>query len=152
MAFQSRFVPWQRAALVICLTLGSLHQVRADQNACDEELPKDLCHQGIAPQDATGILNFCGIAAPISADSHTSIAVATLLKEGRAEEARGDLDGALANYNRAQKLAPKFYGIYLFRGLQYLTRHDEDHALADFSAAIALQPAISALYQGRGLL
>jgi tetratricopeptide (TPR) repeat protein len=52
----------------------------------------------------------------------------------------GNLDGALAHYNEAIRLDPKYASVYVNRGVIYLHTSDYDRAMQDFNYAIYLDP------------
>src|ERR1035438_2183057 len=54
---------------------------------------------------------------------------------GNARRAKGNLDGAIADYNRAIELNPKFAYAYNNRGLAKRAKGDLDSAFADFNKA-----------------
>jgi tetratricopeptide (TPR) repeat protein len=55
---------------------------------------------------------------------------------GFAKQKKGDLDGAMADYNQAIKLDPKFAGAYNNRGNIKLKKNDLNGAMADYNQAI----------------
>jgi lipoprotein NlpI len=63
----------------------------------------------------------------------------------------GDLDGALADYNRAIGLNRKDAGAYNDRGNIKRTKHDLDGAVADYSRAIELDGSNAVAYFNRGI-
>jgi tetratricopeptide (TPR) repeat protein len=71
---------------------------------------------------------------------------------GAARHARGDLDGALADFDRALALNPRYPEAYNNRGAARHARGDLDGALADFDRALALVPRRDAatIYHNRG--
>src|SRR6266540_3170541 len=69
---------------------------------------------------------------------------------GLAREAKGDHDGAIADYNRAIDLNPKYAGAYNNRGLAKQAKGDLDGAIADYNCAIELCPKQPRAYMNRG--
>lgn len=61
-------------------------------------------------------------------------------KHGIAKQAKGNLDGALADYNKAIELDPKAPHVYDFRGFARRLKGDLDGAIADYNRAIELDP------------
>jgi tetratricopeptide (TPR) repeat protein len=63
-----------------------------------------------------------------------------------------DYQGALADYNQAISLDPKFVVAYFNRGTLKHVRQDIQGALADYNQAISLNPRFADAYYNRGLL
>ena len=59
---------------------------------------------------------------------------------------KGDLDGAISNYQQALDLQPDFFQAHANLGSVYAKTEDFDKALKHYEEAIALQPEIAALY------
>lgn len=70
---------------------------------------------------------------------------------GAARQLKGDHDGALADYNQAIKLAPRFAKAWFSRGIFWKARGDLRQAEADFTQAIELSPYLADVYIHRGL-
>jgi TonB family protein len=64
--------------------------------------------------------------------------------------AKGDLDSALTDYNRAAELNPKEVSIYLNRGLVLFNKKNYEQAIADYDKAIELNPKDSTAFFNRG--
>jgi Tfp pilus assembly protein PilF len=64
----------------------------------------------------------------------------------------GQLDRALADYDKSISLDPNFWGPYNNRGLVFYEIGQLDRAIADFDHAISLAPARAEAYYNRGLV
>ena len=64
---------------------------------------------------------------------------------------KGQYDRAIANYDKAIKLDPKFAIAYNNRGIAYGQKGDDDRAIADFDTAIKLDPKSADTYYNRGI-
>jgi len=64
---------------------------------------------------------------------------------------KGELDQALADYNRALELDPNLAGAYLDRGIVYSQKGDQDRAVTDYNRALELNPSDAKVYYNRGL-
>jgi len=67
-----------------------------------------------------------------------------------AKKAAGNLDGAIADYDRAIQIDPKDAAIYNNRGLAKQAKGDLDAAIVDFNRAIQLNPKDAIAYSNRG--
>ena len=56
---------------------------------------------------------------------------------------KGDNDRAIADYDQALTLNPKFAMAYSNRSAAYKAKGDNDHAAADFKAAVRLDPKLA---------
>jgi len=65
---------------------------------------------------------------------------------------KGQYDRAIANYDKAIKLDPKFAIAYNNRGIAYGQKGDDDRAFADFDTAIKLDPKSADTYYNRGIV
>src|SRR5262249_60612061 len=70
---------------------------------------------------------------------------------GVAENANGDFEGAIADYNRAIELDPKYAAAYSNRGIAKQAKGDLDGAITDFSRAIELDPQDLMAHKHRAL-
>jgi tetratricopeptide (TPR) repeat protein len=89
------------------------------------------------------------LALPIAALGKTTSAV-DYYNRGNAKKAKGDLDGAIADYNRAIELNPKDEDAYNNRGNAKDDKGDHDGAIVDFNRAIELKPKDEDAYYNRG--
>src|ERR1700722_17986115 len=74
----------------------------------------------------------------------------TYVDRGLAREKKGDLDGAMADYNQAIKLNPKFDFPYNNRGNVRRKRGDLEGAMADYNRAIQINSKYPSPYKNRG--
>ena len=72
-------------------------------------------------------------------------------RAGNAKGAKGDLDGAIADYSRALELDPKNVYAYNNRGLTKQSKGDVDGAIADYNRTLELDPKNAYAYNNRGL-
>ena len=63
---------------------------------------------------------------------------------------KGENDRAIADYNEAIRLDPKYAAAYNNRGNAYRDKGDTDRAIADFNEAIRLDPKLAHAYNNRG--
>jgi len=63
----------------------------------------------------------------------------------------GDLDGAIAAFDRAIALAPRNASAFLNRGMAYQRKGDLDRAIADFDHAVRNEPGAARGYYNRSL-
>jgi lipoprotein NlpI len=69
---------------------------------------------------------------------------------GTAKQAKGDLEGAITDFNRAIELDPKRTNAYNNRGLARAAKGDVEGAIADYNHAIELDPKSAFAYAARG--
>src|SRR6266436_2444349 len=74
------------------------------------------------------------------------------LNRGILKKAKGDLDAALADFNKAIELKPDHVPSYVVRGGVKKAKGDVDGALADYNQAIELNPKYAWAYHSRGCL
>jgi lipoprotein NlpI len=72
------------------------------------------------------------------------------MSRGATKGAKEDLDGALADFDRAIELDPKQSILYIARGGVKATKGDSNGAIADCNRAIELDPKQSSAYSIRG--
>ena len=68
---------------------------------------------------------------------------------GAGKRAKGDLEGAIADFTKAIELNPEFAAAYNNRGAAKRLKGDHDGALADFTRAIELDPNLASAYGNR---
>jgi len=76
----------------------------------------------------------------------------TYVDFGKANGARGDLDGAIAAFNEAIKIDPKYALAYYYRGLAHKLQNKFDDAVADYTQTIQINPEYAEAYYERGSL
>ncbi len=69
-----------------------------------------------------------------------------------ARQLNGDLDGALADYNQAIALDPRFADAWFNRATYWKANDELGRADADFSQAIELKPHLADAHAARGLV
>jgi tetratricopeptide (TPR) repeat protein len=65
---------------------------------------------------------------------------------------KGDLQGAIADLDKAISLNPDYAEAYNSRGLTYRALKDYQKAIADYDKAIALNPKLALAYTNRGII
>lgn len=83
---------------------------------------------------------------------HLRSTVPDHLKEGRKRLAQGEHEAALAELNRALKIAPYLGEAYFLRGCVLEAKSELDGALADFDQALTCDPQHALAYLHRGRL
>jgi len=73
------------------------------------------------------------------------------VKFGISHGVAGDLDGAIAAFNEAIKIDPKWASAYQSRGHAHSIQHKLDEAIADDDQAIAIDPNYQEAYYDRGV-
>jgi len=74
------------------------------------------------------------------------------IERGIEKAKKGDLDGALADFNRAIELDPKNAAAYYNRASAKMLKKDADGAIADYTRVIELDPKNVGAYNNRGIL
>jgi tetratricopeptide (TPR) repeat protein len=87
---------------------------------------------------------------PAVAAAQTSAVADDYNSRGLAKEAKGDHDGAIADFNRAIELCPKQPRAYMNRGFAKQAKGDVDGTIADYNRAIELDPKQPRAYMNRG--
>jgi tetratricopeptide (TPR) repeat protein len=83
----------------------------------------------------------------------SNLNAADYLLSGNEKEDKGDYQGALADYNQAIKIDPKYALLYNNRGYLKMQRlNDVNGALADFDRSISIKPNSALAYNNRGFL
>lgn len=82
-----------------------------------------------------------------TADTQNAV---TYFDRGFTKQKKGDLDGAMADYNQAKKLNPKDASAYNNRGNVKLKNGDLNEAMADYNQAIRLNPKYAVAYNNLG--
>lgn len=93
-----------------------------------------------------------GLGSWISAQRRQRRSVPTLLKAARAHLFLGEQGPALAEFNRAIRIAPYLADAYLGRGLTHLALGEVEAALADFDQALQCDPRMVQAYIQRAKL
>ncbi len=73
------------------------------------------------------------------------------LKQGSAKCQKGDLDGAIGDFDKALELKPGDAEILYYRGQAKYHNKDLPGAIADFTEVIRLNPSYAAAYNKRGI-
>lgn len=109
---------------------------------------------GNAGKDYSPDVAIDGCTALIQSGKETRLSLATVYSNrGAAYKTKGDLDRALADYNKAIEIYPEFANAYNNRGLIYAQKDDYDRAIADYNKAIELnQKLVFLAYGNRGII
>jgi lipoprotein NlpI len=75
----------------------------------------------------------------------------TYNNRANAYKAKGDLERAISDYNKAIELNPEYANAFNNRGNTYYALGNIEHAIADFNKAIAFDPKLDVAYNNRGL-
>jgi tetratricopeptide (TPR) repeat protein len=75
---------------------------------------------------------------------------AAYYNRGRAYEKKGEVDHAIADYDKAIALERHLAPAYFNRGNAYYSKGKLDHAITDFHKAIAFHPNYAPAYYNRG--
>ena len=73
------------------------------------------------------------------------------IADGISRAWRGDVDGAIAAFDRSIALAPRNASAHLNRGMAYQRKGDLDRAIADFDQAVRIDPGAARGYYIRSL-
>ncbi|CAL76383.1 conserved hypothetical protein [Bradyrhizobium sp. ORS 278] len=88
-------------------------------------------------------------AGEVVAEAPTS--AAGFVKRGLERSQKGDVDGAITDFDEAVRLAPRNADLYRYRARDLGRRERWDRAVADYERAIRLDPNNPTLYHERGL-
>jgi tetratricopeptide (TPR) repeat protein len=66
-----------------------------------------------------------------------------LVKRGIARFSRGDIDGAIANYEKAMEISPKLAEAFLYRGKARRAKGDLNGAIEDYETSIEIDPQLA---------
>jgi tetratricopeptide (TPR) repeat protein len=128
------------ALIVVCSLLTP--------NAADAQVQQlhALCGNPTATSDER--ISACSQLIQSGWDSDRNLAV-SYFNRGAAQEKKGDLDRAIADFNQALQIQPSYAKAYNGRGIAYLRQCASDQALLDFNRAIELNPAFIQAYNNR---
>src|SRR5215831_10001930 len=116
-----------RALLAVLILLGALHvsceSARAEDASCDTGFGK-------------GAIASCTRLIETRTES-TALSIAHN-NRGTIYRQMGELDRAIADFNEAIRLDPKYTAAYTNRGRTYELKGDSERARVDFKAALAL--------------
>lgn len=79
-----------------------------------------------------------------------STSAADYMRLGNSAMAKGELDQAISNYNKAIELNPRLADAYNNRGLAYARKEQYDRAVGDFSRAVEIDPRFDRAYNNLG--
>jgi tetratricopeptide (TPR) repeat protein len=131
---------------------GEAKQAKGDATGAKEDLKRagELDPQ-LRDEESSAASIDRGIAKGNEKESPASAGtVEDFFNRAGAKKAAGDLDGAIADYDRAIQIDPKDAAIYNNRGLTKQAKGDLDAAIVDFNRAIQLNPKDAIAYSNRG--
>jgi tetratricopeptide (TPR) repeat protein len=127
------------ALLLVCLIFSGLYLISSHKTS-------PAANPETAPPPPSQVV----IPSPTStADPKTA---ADYSARGFARQAKGDLDGALSDYNQALSLDPKDVEAFYRRGLAHQAQGDLDGALDDYTAVLGLDPNQADAFSNRGFV
>ena len=129
--------------VILVFSLGV--SVPADAETASQQWK--LCASQIVDQD----LSIRACTSRIQSGQEAKINLIKLYyNRGLAYSNKWDDDRAIADYNEALRLDPKFTFAYNNRGRTYWAKGDNDRAIADFNEALRLDPIFTLAYNNRG--
>ena len=84
-------------------------------------------------------------------DNHAAERAAAYNNRGLARKERGDLDGALADFEKAVALNPNDAATYANRGLAHHALGNMEAAIADYDLALHLSPGDATVHYNRAV-
>jgi len=111
----------------------------------------EQCRQlGASPADAASDrrIEICTRAIE-SGDLTQKNLAATYNNRGTAYYSKGDLERAIADFDKSLELYPGYINALMDRGMAYGMKGDQDRAVTDFTAAIDASPQLAGPYNGR---
>jgi tetratricopeptide (TPR) repeat protein len=105
-----------------------------------------ILHSGCNSEPSTTQVND-----PVASNSESSRDAIFYNNRGLAYKKQGELDKAIADYNKAIELDPQLAVAYYNRGKDYEDQGELDKAIADFTKAIELDPTDAVTYTNRGI-
>ena len=86
----------------------------------------------------------------VSACSLADNTAADYNNRGNAKQEKGDIDGAITDFNQAIEINPKYSEAYNNRGDAKLATGDLNGSIDDYNRAIEINPKYSIAYYNRG--
>jgi|SRR5579859_5300852 len=105
----------------------------------------------VSPTEAVEVAQRKGSLAAKAPVTETQLSAEQYFARGRERHKVGDLDGAIADYDRLIKLKPDAATAYMYRGEAHHKKGDTDRAIDDFNRAILLDSQDAIAYNGRAL-
>jgi tetratricopeptide (TPR) repeat protein len=161
----TRFSERLQSLVARAKTLGSFAQEYALRSAYEKRELEDLrralirpkrssCLAHQVPQKAVGrrwritMIGISGVALVIAT---VLILAEAYYNWGIAKGKKGDLEGAIADFNQAIELNPRFAEAYCNRGIAKGKKGDLEGAIADFNQAVELNPKFAEAYYNLGI-